>query len=145
MGCYVEQSIEEHCLNVSRLARELIYEHEDSCGLKDLAYNAGLLHDFGKYRPDFQRYILAVSGANPSGKVPPKTPHAIVGAIEARRLFDDPMIADTLAYCISGHHPGLYDHNEMERRCATESTRGGAMRVRSSQALRISGRPIAMM
>lgn len=115
-GCFVEQSIEEHCLNVARLARELIYEDEDSCGLKDLASNAGLLHDFGKYRPDFQRYILAASGANPSGKVPPKAPHAIVGAIEARRLFDDPMIADTLAYCISGHHRGLYDHNEMERR-----------------------------
>ena len=115
-GCFVEQSIEEHCLNVAKLARELIYEDEDSCGLKDLAYNAGLLHDFGKYRPDFQRYILSVSGANPSGKVPPKAPHAIVGAIESRRLFDDPMIADTLAYCISGHHRGLYDHNEMERR-----------------------------
>lgn len=115
-GCLVEQSIEEHCLNVARLARELIYEDEDSCGLKDLAYNAGLLHDFGKYRPDFQRYILAASGANPSGKVPPKAPHAIVGAIEARRLFDEPMIADTLAYCVSGHHRGLYDHNEMERR-----------------------------
>lgn len=115
-GCFVEQSIEEHCLNVARLARELIYEDEYSCGLKDLAYNAGLLHDFGKYRPDFQRYILAASGANPSGKVPPKAPHAIVGAIEAQRLFDDPMIADTLAYCISGHHRGLYDHNEMERR-----------------------------
>lgn len=115
-GCFVEQSIEEHCVNVARLARELIYEGEDSCGLKDLAYNAGLLHDFGKYRPDFQIYILAASGANPSGKVPPKAPHAIVGAIEARRLFDEPMIADTLAYCISGHHRGLYDHNEMERR-----------------------------
>lgn len=115
-GCFAEQSIEEHCLNVARLARELIYEDEDSCGLKDLAYNAGLLHDFGKYRPDFQRYILSASGANQSGKVPPKAPHAIVGAIEARRLFDDPMIADTLAYCISGHHRGLYDHNEMERR-----------------------------
>ena len=115
-GCFVEQSIEEHCLNVARLARELIYEDEDSCGLKDLAYNAGLLHDFGKYRPDFQRYILAASGANPSGKVPTKAPHAIVGAIEARRLFDEPMIADTLAYCVSGHHRGLYDHNEMERR-----------------------------
>ena len=115
-GCFVEQSIEEHCLNVARLARELIYEDEDSCGMKDLAYNAGLLHDFGKYRPDFQRYILSASGANQSGKVPPKAPHAIVGAIEARRLFDDPMIADTLAYCISGHHRGLYDHNEMERR-----------------------------
>ena len=115
-GCFVEQSIEEHCLNVAKLARELIYEDEDSCGLKDLAYNAGLLHDFGKYRPDFQRYILSASGANQSGKVLPKAPHAIVGAIEARRLFDDPMIADTLAYCISGHHRGLYDHNEMERR-----------------------------
>lgn len=115
-GCFAEQSIEEHCLNVARLARELIYEDEDSCGLKDLAYNAGLLHDFGKYRPDFQRYILAASGANPSGKVPTKAPHAIVGAIEARRLFDEPMIADTLAYCVSGHHRGLYDHNEMERR-----------------------------
>lgn len=115
-GCFVEQSIEEHCLNVARLARELIYEDEDSYGLKDLAYNAGLLHDFGKYRPDFQRYILAASGANQSGKVPPKAPHAIVGAIEARRLFDERMIADTLAYCVSGHHRGLYDHNEMERR-----------------------------
>lgn len=123
-GCFVEQSIEEHCLNVARLARELIYEDEDSCGQNDLAYNAGLLHDFGKYRPDFQRYILASSGANQSGKVPPKAPHAIVGAIEARRLFDDPMIADTLAYCISGHHRGLYDHNEMKKRlCQGEHKR----------------------
>lgn len=123
-GCFAEQSIEEHCLNVARLARELIYEDEDSCGMKDLAYNSGLLHDFGKYRPDFQRYILAASGANQSGKVPPKAPHAIVGAIEARRLFDDPMIADTLAYCISGHHRGLYDHNEMKKRlCQGEHKR----------------------
>ena len=115
-GCFAEQSIEDHCLNVARLARELIYEDEDSCGLKDLAYNAGLLHDFGKYRPDFQRHILAPSGANPFSNVAPKEPDAILGAIEARRLFAGPMNADTLAYCISGHHRGLYDHNKMERR-----------------------------
>ena len=47
-----------------------------------------------------------------------------MGAIEARRLFDDPMIADTLAYCISGHHHGLYDHNEMKKRlCQGEHKR----------------------
>lgn len=115
-GCFTVQSIREHCLSVGEMARNMIYEGEDYSGMKELAYYAGLLHDFGKYRPDFQRYILSVSGMEQSDKVPPKAPHAIVGAIEARRKFSDPMIAGALAYCISGHHRGLYDHNEMLRR-----------------------------
>lgn len=108
-GTYETQSIDEHCHNVAVLARDFMYEDEESKGLKDLAYMAGLLHDFGKYRRDFQRYIMLASGMDATYTSAPRAPHAIVGAIEAEQLYGG-VTGRILAYCISGHHRGLYDY-----------------------------------
>lgn len=117
-GSYETQSIEEHCHNVAELARDFTYEDEDGMGLKDLAYMAGLLHDFGKYRKDFQRYICISSGIDTASSYSPKAPHAIVGAVEAVRMYGsgEEGAGEALALAISGHHRGLYDLNPMKQK-----------------------------
>lgn len=115
-GSFEVQSIEEHSRNVAELAKDFMYE--DSEGHKEIAYVAGLLHDFGKYRSDFQRYIMVSSGMDTTMSCALKAPHAIVGAIEAIRHYGAPdeNAAEVLAFVISGHHRGLYDQNTMSQR-----------------------------
>lgn len=117
-GSYEIQTIEEHCHNVAELARRFMYEDEESMGQKDLAYMAGLLHDFGKYRKDFQRYISVSSGIDTASSSSPKAPHAIVGAVEAVRMYgcEEEGAGEALALAISGHHRGLYDLNAMRQK-----------------------------
>lgn len=113
-GKFAIQEVDEHCRKVAELAEGFMYAPEDSLGQKDLAYAAGLLHDFGKYRGDFQHYISIASGLEPDKSLPPKAPHAIVGAAEALRCYRPSGEADkvgrSLAYAISAHHRGLYDY-----------------------------------
>lgn len=60
---------------------------------------AGLLHDFGKYKPAFQRYLHdpSVTGKSHSG----------AGAVYARRHFG--VVGLFLAHVVAGHHAGLKD------------------------------------
>lgn len=58
---------------------------------------AGLLHDLGKYQPDFQRYLETGN---------PRTPHAIHGAAVLASQNR------TLANLIASHHAGLHDETE---------------------------------
>lgn len=61
------------------------------------AHLAGLLHDLGKYQPDFQRYLATGS---------PRTPHAIHGAAVLASQ------SRPLANLIASHHAGLHDETE---------------------------------
>lgn len=54
----------------------------------------GLLHDIGKYTPEFQRRLHGDSR---------QTDHSTAGALEALCLLKDPIIS----MCIAGHHTGL--------------------------------------
>jgi CRISPR-associated endonuclease/helicase Cas3 len=63
---------------------------------------AALLHDFGKYPPKFQEYIL---NGGPRGSVP----HAFLGASFARYL-NQPEIA----FVVYGHHKGLPDKSDLK-------------------------------
>lgn len=88
----------KHLRNVGDKARELAEPL-----LADPAEQAGLLHDLGKYRVQFQEYL--------AGKLPGsvETHHAVYGAAVAfKRNWLGP------AFAIAGHHAGLHDLNDLQ-------------------------------
>ncbi|MCF7515461.1 CRISPR-associated endonuclease Cas3'' [Pseudoalteromonas sp. L23] len=62
-----------------------------------LSYLAGLLHDLGKYSPEFQARLEGVTN---------KVDHATAGAKIAAELLPSPY-GNLIAYAIAGHHTGL--------------------------------------
>lgn len=98
--------LEEHLREVGRLASEFAA----AFGNEDWARVAGLWHDLGKYKEDFQEYIRRVTGyesdeAEDGG--PGKVDHTAAGAIHAMERMG-PM-GRILGYLIAGHHSGLPD------------------------------------
>lgn len=71
--------------------------------LKNSAYLCGLLHDLGKYSPDFQKKL---QGANIS------VDHSTYGAQQAVALFKHDKLAYVVAFVVAGHHAGLADIGE---------------------------------
>ncbi len=99
------QPLREHLKNVAALAEK--FAHEARPGDQEFAQAAcaaGLLHDLGKYRPEFQRMIC---GQQPKGET---TRHKQVGAAVAvgaeRKHFD-------ICFSILGHHGGIPDAADM--------------------------------
>jgi CRISPR-associated endonuclease/helicase Cas3 len=93
------QSLREHLAGVAQRAR--INAHgacPQDAALADATYAAGLLHDLGKYRPEFQLHIRGLS--------PPreKTYHKQAGAAKAIDAKNWPV-----AFSIAGHHGGIPD------------------------------------
>jgi CRISPR-associated endonuclease/helicase Cas3 len=64
----------------------------------DCAHWAGLLHDLGKYRKEFQEYLLGNRNSSH------ETHHAVYGAKLAAAHRKT-----SLAFAIAGHHAGLHD------------------------------------
>jgi CRISPR-associated endonuclease/helicase Cas3 len=93
------QPLAEHLCNVAALAKKFAAP----LGLPEEAELAGLLHDLGKYHPDFQQYLRR-------GR--PRTPHAATGAavIAARSV--------RLANIIASHHAGMNDWPELQPKLA---------------------------
>ncbi len=88
------QPLAAHLRNVAELAAKFA----DPMG-PDAAAEAsvvGLLHDLGKYQPDFQSYLA-------HGR--PRTPHAIHGAAALATIRH-------LANLIASHHAGLHDEDD---------------------------------
>ncbi|ABO49537.1 CRISPR-associated helicase, Cas3 family [Desulforamulus reducens MI-1] len=69
-----------------------------SFGGETIAHVAGLLHDLGKYSPEFQKRLEGHSI---------KVDHSTAGAIEGGKRYG--LIGKILAYIIAGHHSGLPD------------------------------------
>ncbi len=122
-GKVASHGLREHLEAVAALAA--IFAEEFG---QEWARLAGLWHDLGKYRSGFQRYIRQCAAEKTEdghieGKVggPDKT-HSAAGALHAMEAFsrlDAKHGASTgrvLAYLIAGHHAGLADWINEERR-----------------------------
>ncbi len=98
--------LEEHLRDVATLAEYFA----NTFGNGDWGFLAGLWHDLGKYKTDFQNYIRNASGyesdqAEEGG--PGKVDHTTAGAIHALEKLGHR--GRILAYLIAGHHSGLPD------------------------------------
>lgn len=84
---------ESVCGHLSEVA-EMAASFAAPFGASEWAYAAGLLHDIGKYSPEFQDRILRDG---------PKVDHSTAGAL----VIDEDLHLRPLAYCVAGHHSGL--------------------------------------
>lgn len=92
--------LHDHLREVGELASRFAMEMNPQ--LAEAARWTGLLHDLGKYRDEFQQYLL---GQRESST---ETHHAIYGAALTYR---QKCLGPTLA--IAGHHSGLHDQHEL--------------------------------
>lgn len=99
------QRLDAHLTEVAALAEEFAKAlRPNEKMFAELARLAGLFHDIGKYRTEFQEYLRKER----QGGV--ETAHAVYGAGKA--LFEHESFA--AAFAISGHHAGLYDAGDLD-------------------------------
>jgi CRISPR-associated endonuclease/helicase Cas3 len=93
--------LRDHLQSAGDLARH--FADKGNPALSEAAYWAGRLHDLGKYRGEFQDYLLKKRESSS------ETHHAVYGAALAlqRESYG-------LAFAIAGHHAGLHDQGELE-------------------------------
>ena len=101
-GCW--QPLKDHLRNVADLAAAF----GRRLGLEAEAEMAGLLHDLGKYRQEFQEYLR---GERASG---PETQHAVFGAAWAfeRGVKENKLLG--AAFAVAGHHAGLHNQSDLQ-------------------------------
>lgn len=103
-GTIIYQTVEEHCRQTAKRASECL----EAAGLGQSAYLAGLLHDAGKCKEEFQDYLLNEGGQR--GKVV----HTFAGVkmlLEKHHPFCEDygdVAIELLAYAIGAHH-GQFD------------------------------------
>lgn len=72
----------------------------------EIAEMTGLLHDLGKYRDEFRRYLRAGTAQRSA-----ETAHAMYGAAAACFEFN----LQLAAFVIAGHHAGLHDASDLQQ------------------------------
>lgn len=106
------EPLSHHLLAVAEKAAEF----GRTFGCEEIGRTAGLLHDIGKASAAYQSYISAPDGTTGARRGPD---HSTAGAREAVKYY--PLILGRmLAYVIAGHHAGLADARELDRRLATD-------------------------
>ena len=98
-SCHDWHELEEHLNAVANISARF----SSSFGAAKAARLAGLLHDLGKYTPEFQARLHGSTQ---------RFDHSIAGAAEVLNLAkgnDDNVIAELISYGIAGHHAGLPD------------------------------------
>ena len=105
------QPLAVHLRNVAELAAKFAAPF----GASEEARLAGLLHDLGKYRDEFQSYLRGELSSSS------ETQHAIFGAAWAADENRPQLFASKLA--IAGHHAGLHNQCDIEGMCVKPSLR----------------------
>ena len=100
------QLLMDHLKGTAELARH--FAEPIGCGY--LAYVCGLLHDLGKFSPQFQAYLQkSIRGDNVHRG---EFPHAWLGALEVLEQLEERStirLADILSNVLASHHGGLTD------------------------------------
>jgi CRISPR-associated endonuclease/helicase Cas3 len=94
-------SLQKHLGGVGALAES--FAKRSNIALSEAAKWAGLLHDLGKYRDEFQQYLRAEREGST------ETHHAVYGAALA---YSKNWLGP--AFAIAGHHAGLHDINDLQ-------------------------------
>lgn len=95
------QRLYEHLINTGDCATAF----GQRFGIAEAARLAGLLHDLGKYTPEFTARLMGAQE---------RVDHSTAGAAMVLQLAktakaDDRLVAELIAYAIGGHHTGLPD------------------------------------
>ena len=114
------QDLENHLVGVAEIAAGMA----ESFGAREWGYFAGLWHDTGKFRDDFQRYIRMASGyeKEKANGAPGRVDHSTAGALMALRELGNGL-GRLLAYPIAGHHAGLPDWSAADGHIGTLEAR----------------------
>lgn len=101
----VVQTAADHSRNTARLARGLL----EPIGLGNVGYLAGLIHDAGKFKEEFQRYLQDPNGIRGSVN------HTFAGCRLMLERFhtlpcsrNEDITAELIAFAAAAHH-GLFD------------------------------------
>ena len=93
--------LSDHLHDVGKLAASFLVSVNPE--IAQVALWAGLLHDLGKYRDEFQEYLRGQRGSSH------ETHHAVYGAALAKAHNKWAM-----AFVIAGHHAGLHDLDALQ-------------------------------
>ena len=108
---YTVQSVEEHCKNVANIAKDILVP----VGYGNIAYLAGILHDIGKFTPDFKNYIWQVTKGEDVKRGSVNHTFATVRYIMSKYNYGRNDSLDYLYEFLSiatGSHHGLLDINK---------------------------------
>jgi CRISPR-associated endonuclease/helicase Cas3 len=92
-----------------RATAEQAQQFAEPWGAGDWAWNAGWLHDLGKFSADFQRKLTDDANAHI------RVDHSTAGAQRANKQWEH--AGKLLAYTIAGHHTGLPDGKSNSDAC----------------------------
>jgi CRISPR-associated endonuclease/helicase Cas3 len=106
LGEWKRQTLEEHSLGVAKLASRFAKKF----GSGDWAWLIGKYHDLGKMLAAWQLYLLYTTGYT-QDMPGEKGQHSLAGALLLTERLEScgalPLVRNTLAYPIVGHHSGL--------------------------------------
>jgi CRISPR-associated endonuclease/helicase Cas3 len=103
-------TLEAHLRGTAEKARRFAAKFES----ERWGWYAGLWHDLGKYRTEFQAMLERSAPDAEADKVPPRVNHSSAGALLAMRAMKDEGLP--LAFVIAGHHAGLADLQSLKSR-----------------------------
>jgi len=106
------QNLKQHLVGVATLAQAKM-----PLNWHQIAYIAGLWHDLGKYRQQWQSYLKY------SGKNSKRVPHAAHGAWLALERYNSKSVP-AITYVIAGHHSGLQESAYFDTESFAELAQG---------------------